>query len=372
MAGKKKESDNLYFAEDKPVEFISTGCSLLNCVISGQASGGYPVGRMFNVVGDKSTGKTLLMIEACANFVERYPMGTIYYCEVEAAFDKAYAASLGLPLKDVNFVEGIFTVEDLFKDMTTCINKHATDHHPVLYIVDSLDALSDHAELEREIDAGSFGANKAKQLSALFRRLNQKMGKSNFTLGIVSQIRDKMNVMFGKKHQRSGGKALDFFASQVIWLAHIKTLQKTKKNVKRAVGVQIKAKCEKNKVALPFRECVFPIQFGYGVDDLVAGVQWLLEVKRWDSLGFTSEAKFRAYIKGLDKLGDDAFFEEVDNVAEAVAEVWQEIEATFLTKRKKYGNRPAKKSIKKVKLKPNGKTKDKKKTKKDSSSKAKR
>jgi len=98
---------------------------------------------------------------------------------------------------------------------------------PLLYILDSLDALSDEAELGREITKGSFGT-KAKQLSEIFRRLVVKMKKKNIQLLVISQIRDNVGVMFGKKQKRMGGKALDFYAVQVIWLAVVKKIIETK------------------------------------------------------------------------------------------------------------------------------------------------
>src|ERR1019366_4415396 len=95
---------------------------------------------------------------------------------------------------------------------------------PGLYILDSLDALSDRAELERKIDEPSFGAGKAKQMSQLFRRLIRKINKTDVAVIIISQIRDNIGVRFGDKTTRSGGHALDFYASQVLKLAHLKNI----------------------------------------------------------------------------------------------------------------------------------------------------
>src|SRR5262249_54440053 len=125
---------------------------------------------------------------------------------------------------------------------------------PGFYILDSLDALSDEAEKARAIDEGTYAMNKAKQMSALFRRLCQEMAQYNCTLAVISQVRDNIGVTFGDAYTRSGGKALDFYCSQIVWLAQTGKIARTVKGIERIVGVDIKAKVKKNKVGLPFRE----------------------------------------------------------------------------------------------------------------------
>ena len=309
---------------------ISSGCTLLDCVLGG----GYAQGRVVNIVGDKSTGKTLLAIEACANFAHRQPKGKIYYNEVEAAFDVDYAASLGLPTDRVEFVDDCSTVEDFFEHLTKIIEETPKDQ-PALYIVDSLDALSDTAEMERGIDEGSFGASKAKKLSQIFRRLIQELEGKKITLMIISQERDNIGVTFGKKSTRSGGRALDFYCSQVLWLSQLKQLKKVKKGVERPIGIMVKAKCEKNKVGLPFRDCEFPLIFGFGVDDITAGLDWLKETDNLAALELT-EKTFDAMKKGLFGLPNDEYHEFRKKVSKAVRTCWDEIEEGFTPLRKKY------------------------------------
>ena len=296
--------------------------------------GGYPLGRVVNIVGDKSTGKTLLAIEACANFASEFPEGRIWYREVEAAFDVDYAEKLGLPSKRVEFnSEPMLTVEDVFEDLTKCIESTQKEG---LYIIDSLDALSDRSEMDRDIDEGTFGANKAKQLSQMFRRLIQKLGKSNITVIVISQVRENIGVTFGRKTTRSGGKALDFYASQVIFLAQTGQMKRTIRSVERPIGVRIKAKCDKNKIGMPFRECEFPIIFGFGVDDLAASVAFLESV---GALSEITDKKSTPYLKSVNKLDDDAYFNEIDKVTTLAESVWGEIEEQFMPERRKYEER---------------------------------
>jgi recombination protein RecA len=289
---------------------------------------------MANIVGDKSTGKTLLAIEAAANFAKKYPGHPIWYREIEAAFDRDYAGQLGLPLHAVDFgpPEGFFTVEDVFEDMNRQI---AAKPAAGLYIVDSWDALSDRAELENPIDKGSFGAAKAKKASELFRRLNQHMSDANITIMIISQLRDKIGVTFGERHSRSGGHALDFYASQVLWLAHLGQIKKTRRGVQRAIGVNIKARCKKNKVGLPFREAEFPIEFYFGVNDLEASVNWLKEVKGLGKAGL-DEDKAKKLIASAEEYSAEEYREYCKNLRRVVRSLWNDIDEGFLPKRRKY------------------------------------
>jgi len=318
----------LYFTAPGTVARIHSGCKLLDCVLGG----GWCEGRIANIVGDKSTGKTLLAIEACANFARKHPTGQIYYAEVESAFDSTYAAGLGFPVDRVKFVEDCFTVEDWFKSLDA-VAKSAK--HPVLYVLDSLDALSDAAEMKRDLGEGTYGANKAKQMGQAFRRIVQLLEDKNITLIIISQERDNIGVTFGKKSTRSGGRALDFYASQILWLSQLARLKRQRLGAERVVGIMVRAKAEKNKAGFPFRECAFPLMFGYGIDDLRACVEWLAETETLDKAGLTAVEADRL-IKGADKLTDEEHATWLVQVQTAAVEHWDKIEADFRPHRKKY------------------------------------
>lgn len=297
-----KKKGGLYFSEPKTNhEFISTGCTVLDCVLGG----GWPLGHIVNVVGDSSTGKTLLAMEAVANFFLTYNTGWCVYVDAESAFDIEYAKALGIPMDRVTIVDDFNTIEDIFTDL-----KKAR-RGPGLYIIDSLDALSDASEMEREINQGSYGASKAKKLSELFRRLVRQVSQQNTCVIVISQVRDAIGVMFGNKHTRSGGRALDFYASQIIWLAKLKTIEKTISKVKRPIAVTIKARCKKNKIGLPFRECEFDIKFGFGIDDAKASSEFLTNLA-----------------KPVPKTAGE--------LREAVIKEWYAIEKRFLPEMRKY------------------------------------
>lgn len=320
-----------YFPSKSGLQFISTGCAKLDCDLGG----GWPLGRVSNVVGDKSTGKTLLAIEASANFAKQYE-GWVYYREAEAAFDVEYAKALGMPVDRVNFGKRTFeTVEDVFEDLSKRIENCIAKKRPGLYIVDSLDALSDRAEKKLAFDAGSFGGTKPKQMGKLFRQLVKPLEEAQIHLMIISQVRDKIGLSFGDKTTRSGGRALDFYASQILYLSHLGQLHQTKKGIKRTTGVQIRAKVKKNKVGVNFREAQFNIEFGFGIDDLTASVDWLEEIGRLGDADLTakSAATFLSSAKGFDSAEYRA---ECVRLAKVVRKVWRDVETSFLPKRKKY------------------------------------
>jgi recombination protein RecA len=328
-----KKPDN-YFKKSN-LEFISTGCVTFDCVLGG----GWPLGRISNLVGDKSTGKTLCAIEAAANFTRKFPDGHIWYREAEAAFDKEYAEGLGLPVDKVDFgKEGLGTpwetIEEIYDDLKAAIGQGKDSGQPGLYVIDSLDALSSTAELGREMNEGSYGMEKQKQLGQMFRRLTQGMSRSRIHFLIISQVRENIGAMFGNKYRRSGGKALDFYASQVVYLSHLKTLNKTVGGIKRAVGVQTKVKCTKNKIGLPFRECEFSIRFGYGIDELAAAIEWL------ESAGKAKEilqgSKASAFVADSDKLDDVDYRALLRDVRKTVRREWRAVDEKFAPTRRKY------------------------------------
>ena len=293
----------LYFSSAKKnYQFVSSGCTVLDCVLGG----GWSLGHIANIVGDRSSGKTLLAMEAIANFFLSYDNGWVRYVEAESAFDIDYANALGIPMDRVEMVNNLDTVETVFEDLSGLARKT-----PGLYIIDSLDALSDEAEMGRAIGEGSFGAAKAKKLSELFRRLVRKLKRQNVCVLVISQVRDNIGAMFGEKHSRSGGKALDFYASQILWLAHLKTVKRTINKIERPTGIMVRARCKKNKIGLPFRQADFSLRFGYGIEDTECSQEFLQTVGK--AVPKTPEA-----------------------LREAVIREWYNVERKFLPERRKY------------------------------------
>lgn len=308
--------------------FISTGCTILDCILGG----GWVLGKITNLVGDSATSKTSLCTETVANFLRQYPDGAALYRETEFAFDYSYAESLGMPLERVDFGDPdkpVVTVEDFARDLGSFVGKRLATKTPGIYVLDSLDALSDEAELSRDIGEGSYGTKKAAKMSELLRTSASKLEQAKVLLLIVSQVRANIGVTYGDKQTRSGGKALQFYSSQVVWLARVKNLKKIINKVERPYGIIVKATVKKNKVAPPYREAEFPFLYYYGTDDLQASINWLKSVNRLPN-----------ELKDIDlsKLTNSEHRKLTAQAAEIVKQNWNEIEGTFLPKRRKYGD----------------------------------
>ena len=332
------------------VEFISTGSILLNLAMSGKGKdGGYARGRIVNLVGDGSSGKTLLALEACAQAyynlnkkaTDLFPAVkkiTIVYNNVEGVMD--------FPIEDMygqEFVEAIEwvrfdTAETVGRDYLKRV-KDLKKGEFLLYIIDSIDAMSSTASKKRAEDSikkdkdqdGSYGMEKQKYFSStLFPRACEYMEGKDATMICISQVRENINAgLFGAKHYRVGGKALDFYTHQVAWLAQIAKLSKEFRSTKKIYGVRTKAKLNRNKVAKPFREAEFDILFDYGVDDIGSMLTYMYGTARdiqWEGVDYKR-------IDLIKHLEDNP--KEYDKLVEMVVQDWDEIEEKIKPKRKR-------------------------------------
>ncbi len=328
---KKKTAAGSYFLQQSEVQFVSTGCTLLDCCLGG----GWPIGRIVNIVGDKSSGKTLLAIEAAVNWKRKFPKSLVKYVEAEAALDRRFAKELGMQVDQVEFVDDCRTVEELFRVISEDVA--VKPKMPKLFIVDSLDALSDEAEEARDISTPTYGAEKARQMSELLRRLVRDIEQSNATVMFISQVRDRIGVRFGRKTKRSGGRALDFYASQVLYLAEAGKIMKTIQKQKRAVGVKIHAMVDKNKVGMPFRQCDFEIIFGYGVDSVRASLNFLESVGSLKMLSSKlTKNNLKNFRQQVAQQTGERYEHQLKRIDAAVKRRWKEIEQSFLPTTSKY------------------------------------
>lgn len=307
-----------------------------------------PDGHLFWASGfiNHNTG---LAIEACTNFSMLFGPEHVRYNEAEAAFDRDYAAELGFPdnitftgdeARKVEDQHGSRTVEQFSADLNTFLDERE-GRTPGLYVLDSLDALSDDAELDRKPGEASYGTAKAKALSEMFRKLNSRMERSGCTLMVISQIRDNIGVTFGEKKKRSGGHALDFYSSQIVWLSVVEKIKQKISGVDRIVGVRVRVMNKKNKLGVPFRSADFDYLFNYGIDDEISCLDWLktngtggieLPMELEGKGGMRAEVL--AARKEQDRESLQILSQEIKRVTIAR---WAEIEDAFKPTMKKYG-----------------------------------
>jgi len=330
MARNKKEEEIIgnYKLAEKPLEFISSGCTLLDCTIGG----GFPLRRISNVVGNNSTNKTGIGVEVMANFRKQHPEGKIWYHEAESAFNLDYAYKLGMPKDDNTFlVEDAETVETFDKKIHEAMAQVTKDEVPGLYILDTLDAIK---MASKDLNEGYDAARRAALVNSLITNLAGEIKRANMHLLIVSQVRENIGGgIFSEKYKRSGGKALDFYASQVIWLSVMEKISHVYQGIKLTSGIWVKAQVKKNKVGLPFRTCEFPVLFHYGIHDALSSLEWLKNVKGGlDSLGISKNE-----IEALaDEIKDNKDIELKKKIDDLVRYYWDEINNEFLPTVSKY------------------------------------
>lgn len=271
-------------SEEAPSLLIPTGSSLLNLACSDDVNGGYGAGKIVNLIGDSSSGKTILawsmFAEVCRD--KRFDKHRLIYDDSESALEINVPKLFGK--KTDNHVERFSS--DTTEDFYGTIVKLCNDGIPFIYCLDSLDALTSEDEQKRADEyadeksnkSGSFKTEKPRMISEILRVIVKKIKLTNSFVLIISQTRDNIGfgAMFTPK-TRSGGKALKFYCSHEIWLA----LGKKVKKLDREIGASVFAKVSKNKITGKRRDVIFPVYYDYGVDSIGSCVDFLIEEKHW-------------------------------------------------------------------------------------------
>ena len=330
------------------VEFLDSGSTVLNLVLSGKGKkGGWARGRVVNIIGDGSSGKTLLALELAARCFYKMDKKPKTFAEVKKIYIVVNNAEgvMDFPLEEMYgkaFVEAVEwvqipTVEAFGRDYTRRV-MDLKEGEFLLYIVDSLDALVSEEASERFMKAAdkdkaednTYGMEKQKYTGKFFGNLCSIGQDKDATLIVISQVRENIGVSFGKKLKRVGGKALDFYTHQCCWLAVKDKLKKTVKGEQRPYGIEVKAKLDRSKVSKPFREGNFVILFDYGVDDILSNIIYIYgednKKVTFDNTSFPSYEKLVEYIE-KNKLQND--------LITMVEEKWQIVEDGIKVKREK-------------------------------------
>ena len=254
-------------------EFISTGSSVLDLAIANRPNGGVAVGRITEINGLESSGKSLIGTHILAETQKRD--GVAVYIDTETSVSREWLETIGVDVSKLLYLH-VETVEDIFECIESIIVKirESDRDRLVSILVDSLAGASTKVEMEADFEKDGWATSKAIIVSKAMRKITQMIGRERIALVFTNQLRQKLGVMFGDPWTTSGGKALPFHASTRIRLKNMGQIKVGAKN--DVIGMKCRAQIIKNRLGPPLRHADFNLYFDSGIDDMGS---WLTVLK---------------------------------------------------------------------------------------------
>lgn len=344
------ESDDLV-----GIEGVSSGSTMLNLACTGTVDNGFPIGHFTLIVGDRAAGKTLLTLNALAEACldSRFDGYDLVYDNVENGcmfdlrrmFHSKLEERLEPPAVDD---DGSPVYSSTVMEFFYNLDKRLNSDRPVIYLLDSADALTSEADDEKFADqmkahstgkqtTGSYGMHKAKEFSQNLRRVTGRNGlrASGSILIILSQTRTNVDPRSYEKKTRAGGQALGFYASMELWASLKGKIKKTVKGIEREVGVHSLWKLKKNRSTGLLREAQFDVYPSYGIDDVGSMIDFLIAAGRWSGKGKIDATDFGlrgTKVALINKLEEDKMIPALRAIAQ---ETWREVEESLKLDRPK-------------------------------------
>ena len=244
-------------------DFVSTGSTMLDLAISNKPNGGIAVGRITEINGLESSGKSLLGAHILAETQRKG--GVAVYIDTETSVSTEFLGAIGIDVESMLYLH-LETVEDIFSAIEEIVAKvrESDKNRLVTILVDSLAGATTKVELEADFDKDGWATAKAIIISKAMRKITQMIGRQKIALVFTNQLRQKLGVMFGDPWTTSGGKALPFHASTRLRLKNLGQIKDTKKNT---IGMKMRAQVIKNRLGPPMRHADFELYFETGIDD---------------------------------------------------------------------------------------------------------
>jgi len=257
-------------------EFISTGSSVLDLAIANRPNGGVAVGRITEINGLESSGKSLIGTHILSETQKRG--GVAVYIDTETSVSREWLEAIGVDVSKLLYLH-VETVEDIFECIESIIVKirESDRDRLVSILVDSLAGASTKVEMEADFEKDGWATSKAIIVSKAMRKITQMIGRERIALVFTNQLRQKLGVMFGDPWTTSGGKALPFHASTRIRLKNMGQIKVGAKN--DVIGMKCRAQIIKNRLGPPLRHADFNLYFDSGIDDKGSWLQVLKDHK---------------------------------------------------------------------------------------------